>query len=272
MTHTVEIYFLLFISYSIIGWTIEVIGKLFELHRFINRGFLIGPYCPIYGYGGLLITILLQKYADDPLLIFILGVLICSILEYLTSYFMEKIFKARWWDYSQRKFNINGRICLNTMIPFGLLGLLMTYVINPFLLGIYSTLSYNVLTIITTILLIVFVTDNVVSIFALNKVKGVGVLLEKDNTEEMSRKVKELLSSIDWRQRRLINAFPSAKYFGTIKENINKAKNKIEEKQTKIMNETNARIKILKDEYDLKIEKLRLESEKQLNKLTKKNK
>ena len=272
MLYTVKIYFLLFISYSIIGWTIEVIGKLYELHRFINRGFLIGPYCPIYGYGGLLITLLLQKYVDDPLIVFILGVVICSILEYLTSYFMEKIFKARWWDYSQRKFNINGRICLNTMIPFGLLGLLMVYAVNPFLLGIYSKIPYNVLTIITIFILVIYITDNVVSVFALNKVKGVGVLLEKDNTEEMSKRVKELLASIDWRQRRLINAFPSAKDFGTIRENLDKAKNKIEEKQNKIINETNARIKLLKDEYDLKIEQLKLESEKQINKLTRKNK
>ena len=88
----------------------EVIGKLIEKRKFVNRGFLIGPYCPIYGHGAILITILLQKYIDDPIALFIMGVVVCSILEYLTSYFMEKIFHARWWDYSRYKFNINDSI------------------------------------------------------------------------------------------------------------------------------------------------------------------
>jgi len=67
-----------------------------------------------------LITILLQKYSNDPIALFALGMIICAILEYFISYLLEKIFKARWWDYSTKKFNINGRVCLETMIPFGL--------------------------------------------------------------------------------------------------------------------------------------------------------
>ena len=130
--------FLLFITYSFIGWCMEVGCKLVELKKFINRGFLIGPYCPIYGWGCILIIILLNKYTNDPLVLFIMAIVICSILEYFTSYFMEKLFKARWWDYSRRKFNINGRICLETMIPFGLLGCLIMYFVNPFFVSIYS--------------------------------------------------------------------------------------------------------------------------------------
>ena len=268
MINTLEIYFLLFITYAMLGWTIEVIGKYFEYHRFINRGFLIGPYCPIYGWGALFITLLLEKYTEDPFLVFILGMGICSVLEYTTSYVMEKVFKARWWDYSTKKFNINGRICLNTMIPFGLLGLLMMYVINPFLRGIYKTIPVNILTIITIILLILYIIDNVVSFLALNEIKGVGVLLEKDNTEEMSNKVRKVLSSINWREKRLINAFPNAKYFGNaIKENLTQAMNKIEERQNQIINETNARINILKEEYDNKINIIKKQSEKRIKKL-----
>ena len=126
-------YFLLFIIYSNLGWLMEVTLKSIELKKFINRGFLIGPICPIYGYGCLLIIILLKNFTSNIVLLFFSSVIICSILEYLTSYIMEKLFKARWWDYSRRKYNINGRICLNTMIPFGLLGCLMMYVVNPFL-------------------------------------------------------------------------------------------------------------------------------------------
>ena len=77
MLEVIELYFLLFISYAFLGWCMEVICKLIQYKRFINRGFLIGPYCPIYGWGALLITILLQKYNNDPLTLFILAMVIC---------------------------------------------------------------------------------------------------------------------------------------------------------------------------------------------------
>ena len=125
MIQTIELYFLLFITYSVIGWTMEVVGKLIELKRFVNRGFLIGPCCSIYGFGGILITLLLQYFTANPVVLFFMAILVCGVLEYLTSYFMEKLFNARWWDYSQRKYNINGRVCLNTIIPFGILGCLI---------------------------------------------------------------------------------------------------------------------------------------------------
>ena len=127
-------YFLLFIGYSFLGWLLEVTCKLIQYKRFINRGFLIGPVCPIYGYGVMGILFLIGEGATDVLGVFLKSILICSILEYFTSYFMEKLFKARWWDYSQKKFNINGRICLETMLPFGILGTFIYYILNPLLI------------------------------------------------------------------------------------------------------------------------------------------
>ena len=99
--YDIEKYVLLFFIYAFLGWIMEVIGKLIQQKKFINRGFLIGPYCPIYGHGAILITILLSRYKANPFILFFMAILICSILEYATSYFMEKIFHARWWDYSQ---------------------------------------------------------------------------------------------------------------------------------------------------------------------------
>ena len=101
----------LFITYSIIGWVIEEIDILILQKKVVNRGFLIGPYCPIYGFGSLFIILFLNKYLDDPIVLFFMTMISCGILEYLTSFIMEKIFKTRWWDYSDEKFNINGRIC-----------------------------------------------------------------------------------------------------------------------------------------------------------------
>ena len=88
------IYIILFFLYSFCGWILEVGCKLISDHKFINRGFLIGPYCPIYGWGAILITLLLKKYMNDIFTLFIMAMLICSILEYATSYFLEKMFKT----------------------------------------------------------------------------------------------------------------------------------------------------------------------------------
>ena len=86
--------------YSIMGWIMEVTCKSIEAKKIINRGFMIGPYCPIYGWGALAITILLKRYIDDWIVLLFMSIITCGILEYATSYVMEKLFHARWWDYS----------------------------------------------------------------------------------------------------------------------------------------------------------------------------
>ena len=172
----IKFYILLFFFYSFLGWIIETVIKSYEFKKFVNRGFLIGPYLPIYGFGGLLITLLLQKYYDDPIVLFVFNIIICSILEYYTSYIMEKIFKARWWDYSTCKYNLHGRICADTMIPFGLLGLLIMYVINPFVYKVYDYMTIykiNLLNIILLIILIIFMIDLIISSVILLRIRNI---------------------------------------------------------------------------------------------------
>ena len=126
-------YFALFFIYSFIGWLIEMFCvNVILKQKFANRGFLIGPYCPIYGSASLIMIFLLSRYKEDILVLFFMSIIICSITEYLTSYIMEKIFKARWWDYTNEPFNLNGRICLINSIAFGMLGVLLIKFINPF--------------------------------------------------------------------------------------------------------------------------------------------
>ena len=225
MFHSIEIYILLFFTYAILGWLMEVGCKLVETKKFINRGFLIGPYCPIYGWGAIIITLLLNKYLADPIALFIMAIVICSIIEYATSYFMEKIYHARWWDYSSKKFNINGRICLETMIPFGILGVLIMYFANPFFTGIYEKIPEIALTVICSFLVIVFLIDNIISSHIISTIKVEGIKAEKDNTKEITEKVKQILQSKSFLHKRLINAFPD------IKNIRGKLKLKIEEKR-----------------------------------------
>lgn len=228
MLHTIEIYFLLFISYAFLGWCMEVTCKLIQYKKFINRGFLIGPYCPIYGWGALTITILLKRYMEDPLVLFVMSTLICSIIEYLTSYFMEKKYHARWWDYSNKKFNINGRICLETLIPFGILGVAIMYGTNPILFKLYNQIPQLVMNILTSILFIGFIVDNIISSNIISSINVEGNKLIKDNTEEITEKIKQILRQKSWLHRRLINAYPGLK---DIKVKIKKVEQKIDERR-----------------------------------------
>ncbi len=216
-------YFLLFIIYSNLGWLMEVTLKSIELKKFINRGFLIGPICPIYGYGCLLIIILLKNFTSNIVLLFFSSVIICSILEYLTSYIMEKLFKARWWDYSRRKYNINGRICLNTMIPFGLLGCLMMYVVNPFLESKLLLIDPKVRLILAITLFIIYMIDNILSFRLMFKISKTIKKIALDNTEEITKKVKEAILSKSYLYRRIIESFPDLKaYFKKVRKTITK--------------------------------------------------
>lgn len=228
MLHTIEIYFLLFISYAFLGWCMEVTCKFIQYKKFINRGFLIGPYCPIYGWGTLAITILLKRYMEDPLVLFVMSTLICSIIEYLTSYFMEKKYHARWWDYSNKKFNINGRICLETLIPFGILGVAIMYGTNPILFKLYNQIPQLVINILTAILFIGFIVDNIISSNIISSINVEGNKLIKDNTEEITEKIKQVLRQKSWLHRRLINAYPGLK---DIKVKIKKVEQKIDERR-----------------------------------------
>ena len=228
MIQTIETYFLLFISYDFLGWCMEVGCKYVQFGKFINRGFLIGPYCPIYGWGAIAITLLLKRYTYDPLVLFIMSTLVCSIIEYFTSYFMEKKYHARWWDYSNKKFNINGRICLETLIPFGILGLFIMYVTNPMLFNMYQSMSEIALHVTSITLFIIFIVDNIISSNIISSVNVEGSKLVKDNTEEITEKVKQILREKSWLHRRLINAYPDLK---DIRVKIKKVKEKVKSKK-----------------------------------------
>lgn len=246
----IRVYFLLFIIYAICGWCMEVICKLIQYKRFINRGFLIGPYCPIYGYGALLITFLLKKYTDDPITLFFMAIIICGTLEYLTSYFMEKIYKARWWDYSQKKFNLNGRICLETIVPFGILGLFIIYVSNPFLLKKIELLPEIWLNILFGTFLIIYVTDNIVSGIVIRYVKKTERDFggELDNTEELTKKVKETLQNKSILHRRLVNAYPKLEAVKVkIKERKEEIRVQVEEQKREIEKKVEETTKKLKN-------------------------
>ena len=241
MEYSLATYFMLFIIYAVAGWICEVTLQLVQKHKLADRGFLIGPYCPIYGCGAILITLCLTPFNEHPIGLFILAMVLCGSLEYATSFIMEKAFNARWWDYSNMRFNINGRICLETLVPFGIAGLLIIYVFNPFLISMIGLMGENVLNITSIAILVIFVADVIVSskiIYNFKKTnKEVSQQDSKDSTEIISEKVREILRNKSFLNRRLIEAFPD---FTTIlKEKGEELKRKTAEVKEELTNRAN---------------------------------
>lgn len=204
-------YILYFFIYAFLGWVLEVICKLFEKKKFVNRGFLIGPICPIYGYGVLGIVLLIGNNTNDILSVFLKAIFICSILEYVTSYLMEKLFKARWWDYSKRKFNINGRICLETMLPFGLLGCFIVYFLHTLVKRFVSLFNPALVIVISIILFVIYIIDSIVSFNIMNKIKSEIKKQKVDNTDVIKKKIDEWLSMNSFLYRHIKEAYPRFK-------------------------------------------------------------
>jgi len=238
-----EMYFLMFFSLSVAGWMMEVGCKLIEFRRFINRGFLIGPYCPIYGAGAVLVCLLLGDDPESPLRTFIGAMLICGTLEYATGWLMEKLFSARWWDYSDRKFNINGRVCANTLIAFGTLSLLCIYIIKPALFSLFAHIPHTTMHIICLSLFTLLASDIAVSAGLLSRITRSAALTQADSTERLTQAVREELSR-NRLFRRALCAFPHVRLYNR------KLLTQLRETHVKLAAETNRIRETIRDGKD----------------------
>ena len=173
----------------------------------------MGPWCPIYGFGAVFISLLLSRHVEDPLAVFGLAILICGILEYSASYMLEKIFHARWWDYSTKKFNLNGRVCAGTLLPFGLLGLLLVYAITPVMFSCFDLLSETMIQIICLSLSLLFLVDITISTTTLVKIRVHAGKLDGDSTEKITNEVRSVLAEKSALVRRMMRAFPEARLY-----------------------------------------------------------
>ena len=214
MEYLIRLVFLFF-AYSFAGWCIEVILKFIQYHRFMNRGFFTGPICPIYGTGAVLITItieILTPYESAYGTTFLISFLLCGLVEYFTSWFMEKRFHARWWDYSTKPMNLHGRVWIGNLILFGIGGVAIIHLINPFLDSMISKIPITAKGILSIILLGIFAVDYVMTHFILKLVR-IGVeKSEADNTEEINREIRLLLSDRSVFHRRFAEAYPEVIY------------------------------------------------------------
>lgn len=121
----------IFIIYAFIGWCTEVSYAALDRGIFVNRGFLNGPYCPVYGCGVLIVIVILTPLKGNLLILFLGSFLLTSVLEYITGYILEKVFHNKWWDYSDKPFNIRGYVCLKFSILWGLACTFIMLVLHP---------------------------------------------------------------------------------------------------------------------------------------------
>jgi len=216
--------FLIFIIFSFVGWVSEVlyVGIFFE-HRFVNRGFLHGPLCPIYGFGGLSILLLPQELYSTWFLLFCASMLLGTVVEYLSSWILEKLFHTRWWDYSRYKFNIHGRVCLLNSVLFGVLGLVIIHFIQPQVMKLLSLFSSTVLTVTADVLAVALVVDLLITVrrlvdFSVSMARLAAIkesLLERfDRREEFNAALHKKLEALQPRLKNLesfIHRFPTLK-------------------------------------------------------------
>lgn len=227
--HNFCILFLSFIIYSIMGYFLEVTSILVgEKKLTLNRGFLIGPYLPIFGIGALIALYPLEKYENDLFVLFIASFLLCGILEYVTSYLMERLYGFRWWDYSKKKYNINGRICLKNLLFFGIVSVLLVKYVNPFVNNILESIDKDILFAGTMIIAVMFLLDVIVSMIIANQLKHKLVINKiMDSTKEIKAEVKKTLENSNIFIRRILRSFPDVpKILGIPKSYLRKKKSK----------------------------------------------
>ena len=164
---------LIFFSFSFVGWLWEVMLHIISSGKFVNRGVLHGPWLPIYGSGAILIMLLLKKFRTKPALEFSSMILVCGLVEYFTAVYLETKFGIRWWNYDGYFLNIQGRVCAEGLLVFGLGGMAAVYFLAPTLDNYFKKMNKKVLCCLSTILLCLFIFDKIYSGFYPNTGEGI---------------------------------------------------------------------------------------------------
>lgn len=193
--HKVYQWVFIFFIYSFFGWIWETSFKSIQKRKFINRGFLNGPWLPIYGFGALIILFVTLPVQDNFVLVFLLGAIVASIFEFFVGYGMEKLFHARYWDYSHLPFNIKGYIALPISLVWGLFSLILVYIIDVPISRFVAQFSATQLIVLDIILAVLFMVDSVLSIIQALDLKTILKQLELplEDKEKILKKAEKIV-------------------------------------------------------------------------------
>ena len=181
----------IFIIYAFLGWCTEVSYAALDRGIFVNRGFLNGPYCPIYGFGVVIVVTILTPLQDNLLLLFFGSFLLTSVLEYITGFLLEKVFHDRWWDYSNKPFNIHGYVCLKFSIYWGLACTFIMKVIHPIIYRGITWIPHTLGVVLLVIFMTVFIVDCCITVSTILKFNKRLKLMD-----EMAEKIHKLSDEI----------------------------------------------------------------------------
>jgi len=199
----------IFFVYSFIGWCGEAAMAAVRRHKFVNRGFVSGPLCPVYGAGAAAVAVFLPELHDRLFFLFLGGMIVTTFVEYLTGRLLELIFHRKWWDYSDEKFNLDGYVCLKNSAIWGLCSVLMICFFDPLLcrlIDLIPRLAGNILLWILGVLLVIDAVGSGIAVLGLKKKQSRITQI----TEELHKTSKLLENALTTRiQRRMVSAFPN---------------------------------------------------------------
>lgn len=211
-----------FIIYSFLGWTMESVVRSISERKLINTGFLKGPFCPIYGIGATIMFLFLDGFENKPILLFGIAFIMLTSWEYIVGVLLETVFHTKYWDYSEHKFNFQGRICLTNSICWGILGVLFVKYIHPFIQEMIAKVDTNLLNYIIAILFVILIADTISSII---HVKNIKATLEK--IENINKEIKEKLKEIKALKKGKEEKSIATENIQQMIENLKKKRNKI---------------------------------------------
>ncbi|MBL1227725.1 hypothetical protein IW492_00580 [Enterococcus sp. BWB1-3] len=183
---------LLFFIYSFIGWLWETVYCSLKADRFVYRGFLAGPYCPIYGFGILGVLYFLEPFKNNLILLYFLSAILVSVLEYLTSYFLEKMFHASWWDYKDVPLNINGRVALPVSAFWGIACVVVVQSIHPRVMILANFLEERFRWGLPVVLLVILAADMIYTVTNMQQFRKI----TDELNEVLEKRAKELSAAM----------------------------------------------------------------------------
>ena len=187
-----KIYIIYFFVYAIIGWILEVAYNGINADEYINCGVLNGPWCPIYGFAAISILILLRKVdTNSKIYLFVASMIITSLIELITGFILEKLFNKKWWDYSDKKFNIGGYICAEYSLLWGALCFILYETIHPMIAILVRSVPRKILIIVNIVIAIIFILD---AISTINTILDINKKFKE--IEESKEKLGEITTGI----------------------------------------------------------------------------
>lgn len=243
-----------FFIYSILGYFCEVVYCSFPARRFVNRGFLYGPYVPVYGFGAIAMVVFSETITRNPLAVFLSAMVVTSLIEYFTGTLLEKLFGVKLWDYSHRRCNIAGRVCMLNSTLFGVLAVLVVFFIHPWCATMMEAIPERLRSVGASVMLLVMAIDTTASIFSmasftdrLGRVARLKTMLDARLellaqgrhrlVETLDSEMDKLTEQLRRSGKRILDAFPGIFsheleiQLQSVKQNIEQWRNKRKEKR-----------------------------------------